>query len=417
MSINKLTGKIMQNRNTDKIQYQTSFTDFPVFVLYCKCIERNNGIPAKDINRVLGIERSKNGSWNQTYDSHARISLEQYKLIRLDENNNYVLDTIGKTLVTLFDDKCNLIGTREEYLSLTYDMITSWIQDKNDFNIHPGLIILKLLCEPSLHGYLTSQDVAHIFNYQNNKNDDQYNDIVQQVIDFRNSGKIYSREELKKTYTLLTGYVNWNVFELDSKNSNSTIKVVYLKDDFKKFVKQQLKKTDEETLSTDQFKELVEETESLKAKIEHLSEKYGESGRITVELETRVAQVQNVFRNNLIKEFGQKCMMCGIQHKELLIASHIKRDADCGTIDEKIDNNNGFLLCAIHDKLFDKSLISFDGSTGKIMISSSLTNEEKELCHLNENYTLPKDILTPERQLYLIWHNSEFFRKENGDNK
>ena len=285
MSINKDTGKIIQNRNTNKIQYQTSFTDFPVFILYCKCIERNNGISARDINGVLGSERNKNGSWNQTYDSHARISLAQYNLIKLDEQNNYILDSIGQKLVSLFDDKFNLIGTREDYMSLTYEMITSWVQDKDDFNIHPGKILLKLMLEPSLHGYITSQDVAHIFNYQNNKNDDQYEEIVNQVIEFRNSGKLYSHEELKKTYTLLTGYVNWNIFNLDTKNSNSIIKVVYLKDDFKKFISQQLRKTEEQVLSTDEFKKLVIETEDIKDKIAHLIEKYGEKGRVSVELE------------------------------------------------------------------------------------------------------------------------------------
>lgn len=415
MSINKDTGKIIQNRNTNKIQYQTSFTDFPVFILYCKCIERNNGISARDINGVLGSERNKNGSWNQTYDSHARISLAQYNLIKLDEQNNYILDSIGQKLVSLFDDKFNLIGTREDYMSLTYEMITSWVQDKDDFNIHPGKILLKLMLEPSLHGYITSQDVAHIFNYQNNKNDDQYEEIVNQVIEFRNSGKLYSHEELKKTYTLLTGYVNWNIFNLDTKNSNSIIKVVYLKDDFKKFISQQLRKTEEQVLSTDEFKKLVIETEDIKDKIAHLIEKYGEKGRVSVELETRIAQVQTAFRNRLIKDYGQKCMMCDITNKELLVASHIKRDADCDTIDEKIDNNNGFLLCAIHDKLFDRFLISFDGLTGKIMISRHLTENEKTLCHLNSNFALPKEMLTPERQLYLIWHNSEFVKKDKED--
>ena len=108
-------------------------------------------------------------------------------------------------------------------------------------------------------------------------------------------------------------------------------------------------------------------------------------------------------------------MLCNICNKELLIASHIKRDADCETIDEKIDNNNGFLLCANHDKLFDRYLISFDGLSGKIMISSKLTDEEKKILLLDTNYILPNELMTPERQLYLIWHNSEFIKKENGE--
>ena len=415
MSVNKATGKIMQNRAIDKIQYQTSFTDFPVFVCYCKCIAKLKKIPAASINRVLGTERNKNGSWNQNYDSHARISLEQYNLIELDQNDNCVLTSIGQRLVSLFDDSANLIGTREEFMQLAYDMISSWIQDKNGFNIHPGLIILKLLTEQSLHGYVTSQDIAHIFNYAGNTLDSQYTDIINQIETFRNSGKFYTHEELKKTYTLLTGYVKWDIFELDEKRSNSIIKVVYLKDDFRELVKKNLNLQNDKVYSKEEFQTLVEALDDYKSKIEHISEKYGEKGRVVVEYERRLSQVQNAFRDRLIHEFGKKCMMCDICNKELLIASHIKRDADCATIDEKIDNNNGFLLCALHDKLFDRYLISFDGFTGKIMISNSLTAEELAICKLDSKYVLPKELLTPERQMYLIWHNSEFVKKQNGD--
>jgi len=49
----------------------------------------------------------------------------------------------------------------------------------------------------------------------------------------------------------------------------------------------------------------------------------------------------------------------------------------------------------------------------KVFISSSLTKTEIELCHLNFDYVLPSEYLTPERMTYLIWHNSEFLKKEN----
>jgi glutamate-5-semialdehyde dehydrogenase len=45
-------------------------------------------------------------------------------------------------------------------------------------------------------------------------------------------------------------------------------------------------------------------------------------------------------------------------------------------IKEKLDEHNGLLLCAHHDALFDKCLISFD-KTGHLNVSVKITNEEK----------------------------------------
>lgn len=412
MSKDLITGKIIQDRKKEKIQFQTSFTDFPVFILYCKCVKSKNGIEKSEINRVLGTARNTNGSWNQQYDSHACISLLQYNLIKL-ENNKYILDKLGERLVSLFDEDYNLIGTREQYIELTFNMITSWYQNMDNYNIHPGKILLKLLLEPSLHGYITSQDVAHIFNNSDNKSDSQYADMVNQIIEFRNNRNFYKKEELKKTYTLLTGFVKWDIFNLDEKNSNSIIKTVFMREDFKNYCKRYLSTDDNAILSDIDFKNLIQSTDDLKKQIERLASKYGENGRTVVTYESRISQVQNAFRNRLIKQFGQKCLMCDVSNKELLMASHIKRDSECKTIDEKIDNNNGFLLCANHDKLFDRFLISFEGFTGKILISSKLTDREKEICLLDPEYVLPADLLTSERQLYLILHNSKFYKKEN----
>lgn len=411
MSIDVNTGKIIQNRQQEKIQYQTSFTDLPVFLTYCKCIKESNGIPEKSINGVLGIERRKiNPSWKQDYDSHAKISLQQYNLIKLVDDK-FVLDDLGEKLVALFNDN-NIPSSREEYLELTFKMITSWHQNAGDYNIHPGLIILKLMLEPELKGFITSQDVAHIFNNKDNKNDSQYSSFVEQIVSFRHSGMHYSKDQLKKTYTLLTGYVNWDIFSLVEEASNSIIKTVIMKPDFLDYCIKHLGESTNTVLSDEDFSTLVKETDQLKIDVDAYSSKYG-SGRTTVTYETRIAQVQTAFRNRLIAFFGHKCMMCNITNTEMLIGSHIKRDSVCDTIAEKIDHNNGFLLCANHDKLFDRYLISFDAFTGKIMISKTLTKEEIRICELDDSFQLPEEYLTPERVSYLIWHNEEFLKKEN----
>ena len=50
---------------------------------------------------------------------------------------------------------------------------------------------------------------------------------------------------------------------------------------------------------------------------------------------------------------------------------------------EKLDTDNGLLLCVLHDGLFDKGLISFS-PTGNILISETLTQEDRDKLHLDE---------------------------------
>ena len=100
--------------------------------------------------------------------------------------------------------------------------------------------------------------------------------------------------------------------------------------------------------------------------------------------------------------------MCGIGNSQLLIASHIKDSAKCN-IHDKTNNNNGLLLCAMHDKLFDSGLISFDFTNGKILISKMLSDNDKKLCNLNDSFCLPTKLMNEERSSYLLWHNNEFY--------
>ena len=106
-----------------------------------------------------------------------------------------------------------------------------------------------------------------------------------------------------------------------------------------------------------------------------------------------------------------KCVICGMEQKELLIGSHIKPSAE-SDVNEKIDHNNGLLLCCNHDKLFDKHLISFDDVTGKIMISKTLKQSDIKRLNLSDDFALEKALLTGQRQKYLRIHNSKFKEEE-----
>lgn len=83
---------------------------------------------------------------------------------------------------------------------------------------------------------------------------------------------------------------------------------------------------------------------------------------------------QDIFRELLMEKYDCKCALCDITTPSMLRASHIKEWKDSSDF-ERLDSNNGILLCAHHDALFDKHLLSFEDS-GKPRVSNTLTDEE-----------------------------------------
>lgn len=111
---------------------------------------------------------------------------------------------------------------------------------------------------------------------------------------------------------------------------------------------------------------------------------------------------QSSFRKQLINKY-EKCCICGIRNRNLLIASHIKPWSKCSTNKEKVDyESNGLLLCSQHDKLFDRGYISFNDN-GKIIISSILDKKEYELLNISSSFKLRINIKTKMKS-YLKYH-------------
>lgn len=108
---------------------------------------------------------------------------------------------------------------------------------------------------------------------------------------------------------------------------------------------------------------------------------------------------QGYFRDLLIEKYSCKCALCDIETKNMLVASHIKGWAN-STDSEKLDENNGLLLCVHHDALFDKHLISFDDE-GNIIISTELSEAECE--HLGIK-SIPKLSVSAKMKPYLAAH-------------
>ncbi|WP_161632934.1 HNH endonuclease [Paenibacillus alginolyticus] len=91
-------------------------------------------------------------------------------------------------------------------------------------------------------------------------------------------------------------------------------------------------------------------------------------------------------------------------HPRLLTASHVKDWSKCESDFERLDPNNGLLLCPNHDRVFDNKLISFD-NPGNILISSLLSEEDRMFLNLNENQKIE---LLSEKRVYMAWHRDAY---------
>jgi hypothetical protein len=114
---------------------------------------------------------------------------------------------------------------------------------------------------------------------------------------------------------------------------------------------------------------------------------------------------QGDFRENLLRRWQGRCAVTGLDCPELLIASHIEPWAD-STDRARLDVENGLLLAAHLDRLFDKGLITFSDE-GDMLLSSELGRQERDHFGL----PLPLRFRPSERMThYLEVHRSSIFR-------
>lgn len=88
----------------------------------------------------------------------------------------------------------------------------------------------------------------------------------------------------------------------------------------------------------------------------------------------KIRIAQSFYRNKALKLWENKCAVTSVDEQGWLIASHIKPWRE-STDAEKIDPHNSLVLTPNFDKLFDRGVISFSPSTGKIMLPQQLSKD------------------------------------------
>lgn len=120
-------------------------------------------------------------------------------------------------------------------------------------------------------------------------------------------------------------------------------------------------------------------------------------------VKSRIGQGQ--FRENLLSKY-KKCVITGIDIPQVLVASHIKPWAACDNR-ERLDVNNGLILSATYDRLFDSGLISFKRN-GKLYVSGAINDDNRRLLGLSADYQYPIGY-SENMASYLQYHNDVIY--------
>lgn len=129
-------------------------------------------------------------------------------------------------------------------------------------------------------------------------------------------------------------------------------------------------------------------------------------------MKTRVGQY--FFRMSVLSAYRNRCCITGMALPNILIASHIKpwRDSDEKT--ERTNPSNGLCLNALHDKAFDKGLITIDKNycvvNSKLLNDAKMDDESREWLQSYEG----QQIILPDRfypgKQFIEYHNDVVFR-------
>lgn len=114
------------------------------------------------------------------------------------------------------------------------------------------------------------------------------------------------------------------------------------------------------------------------------------------------------FRKSLFEKYHGRCIITGINHPNLLVASHIKPWA-VSSNKERLSVDNGLLLSATYDRLFDSGLITFDRQ-GKIFLSSLIGEENVKRLNLSKDMRFDLCVRGNMGE-YLDYHNDIVFVK------
>ncbi len=252
-------------------------------------------------------------------------------------------------------------------------------------------------------------------------------DIESAVLLLTEISDSWSREELISAYNL---YCKIPIEEINSKNIN-IIQFANLLSRTPKEIAKRFKNFAKLDTNIHTLEDIQEEDKSIWAFFNNNWEKsVYESENKIIDFENKLKNIiefpkgkerdsivksrinQNFFRNAVLASYQNKCCITGLPFIELLNASHI--------IPWSVDDNNrlnprnGLCLNVLHDRAFDRGLITIK-TDYTIDISSRINKildksvKDYFLCFKNQKIILPQRFV-PEKS-FLEFHNKNIFKK------
>lgn len=264
-------------------------------------------------------------------------------------------------------------------------------------------------------------------NFQINFVIENLEDIENAVLLLTEISDSWSREELISAYNL---YCKIPIKEINSKNTN-IIQFANLLSRTSKEVAKRFKNFAKLDTNINTLEDIREEDKSTWA---FFNSDWGksvyESENRIIDFENKLKNIiefpkgkerdsivksrinQNFFRSAVLTSYQNKCCITGLPFVELLNASHI--------IPWSIDDNNrlnprnGLCLNVLHDRAFDRGLITIRTDytidiSSRINKISDKSVKDYFLCFKNQKIILPQRF-TPEKS-FLEFHNKNIFKK------
>lgn len=121
---------------------------------------------------------------------------------------------------------------------------------------------------------------------------------------------------------------------------------------------------------------------------------------------------QSYFRNALMENYDRRCCITNLGVEQLLVASHIKPWSDADPATERLSPENGLLLNALHDRAFDKGLMTIDFDL-RIVISSQMPRGsfEREFFWRFEGNSIQTPGKFRPRREFIEYHNDVVFQR------
>lgn len=120
---------------------------------------------------------------------------------------------------------------------------------------------------------------------------------------------------------------------------------------------------------------------------------------------------QNFFRKMVLANYRNRCCICQLPIREMLVASHIVPWKQAETL--RLAPDNGLSLCSLHDKAFDKGFLTVTPSY-RIRLSSQITSKlDSPSIEFGFGIYDDKEIILPDKhrphQDYLRYHANQVF--------